>query len=100
MRTTLRTLAAGAALLVSVCAAHAATTSDPITVKIIAMNDYHGNMAPPAGTTRAPDTADPTKTVNVPTGGIAFVSTLVQQLKSENPLNATVQAGDLIGASP
>src|SRR5262245_29078047 len=107
MRIRQKTFAVGVALLTSVCAAFAATTPEPftdspepVTVKIIAMNEYHGNKAHPAGTTTAPDTTDPTKTVKVPTGGIAFAATLVQQLKAENPLNATVQAGDLIGASP
>lgn len=72
----------------------------PFNIKIVALNDFHGNLAPPAGTTTAPSTTTPGATVRVPTGGIAFLSTLLQQIKAENPQNAVVAAGDLIGASP
>src|SRR5262249_17041962 len=74
--------------------------AEPVQIKIIGLNDFHGNIAPPAGTTRAPSTTAPGTTVNVPTGGVAFLKPLLDDLRAQNPLNVTVAAGDLIGASP
>lgn len=72
----------------------------PVKVKLIAFNDFHGYTDPPTGNTTAADPADATKTVGVPTGGAAYLATLVKSLKAKNPLSVTVAAGDLIGASP
>jgi 5'-nucleotidase len=72
----------------------------PVTVKLIAFNDFHGYTDPPTGNTTAADPADGSKTVGVPTGGSAYLATMVKKLKAQNPLNITVAAGDLIGASP
>lgn len=92
---------AAAALLVAGSTGLAfAAAPAPFNIKIVALNDFHGNLAPPTGTTTAPSTTSPGTTVRVPTGGIAFLSTLLQQIKAENPQNAVVAAGDLIGASP
>ena len=41
----------------------------PVQVKILAINDFHGNLKPPQGGIRIKDPADPTKTINVPAGG-------------------------------
>lgn len=97
------TIAAYAAALLAAATISLATADAaqaPFDIKIIALNDFHGNIAPPTGTTTAPSTTTPGTTVRVPTGGVAFLSTLLAQLKAENPQNAVVGAGDLIGASP
>ena len=72
----------------------------PITVKLIAFNDFHGQLMPPTRGTSLPnvDAPDGEKVV-LSTGGIAWLSTLIAQLKAQNPLNAVVAGGDLIGAS-
>lgn len=77
-----------------------ATTVQPIEVKIIAINDFHGYILPP------PDfvlpLADPKtgKTSPFKVGGAASLSTLVKQLKAKNPNSIFVASGDLIGGSP
>ena len=65
-------------------AAQAATT----TVKIIAFNDFHGNLQSPGALG------------GFPSGGIDYLAGYVASLKAQNPANVVVSAGDLIGASP
>ncbi|MBX3660406.1 MAG: bifunctional metallophosphatase/5'-nucleotidase [Ramlibacter sp.] len=74
-----------------------------VNVKLIAMNDFHGNIAPPAasngGTVFLPDASKPggsTATV----GGAAYLATLIKNLKAKNANSIVVGAGDMIGASP
>lgn len=74
--------------------------NDPAVLKLIGLNDFHGNLSPPGGTTRAPDPGNPALTVALPTGGVEFLATQVAQLKAANPFNVVVGAGDLVGASP
>ncbi|MBC7162111.1 MAG: bifunctional metallophosphatase/5'-nucleotidase [Immundisolibacter sp.] len=54
-----------------------------LTVKLIAFNDFHGNIEA-AG-------SNP---------GVARLATVINGLRAANPLHAVVSAGDLIGASP
>lgn len=76
------------------------TDNDPAVLKLIGLNDFHGNLNPPGGTTRAPDPANAALTVGLSTGGVEFLATQVAQLKAANPFNIVVGAGDLVGASP
>jgi 5'-nucleotidase len=72
----------------------------PVDVRILAINDFHGNLRPPPGGIRITDPDDKTKTVSVPAGGAEQMATLVKQLREGHPNNIFVAAGDLIGASP
>jgi len=74
--------------------------SGPVPVKLLAINDFHGNLKPPAGGIRIKDPADPGKTVVVPAGGAEHLATAVNELRAKNPNHAFVAAGDLIGATP
>jgi len=81
------------------------STSTPVqqTVKILAINDFHGNIDPPAETNGGAVTVKDTVTnlpVNVRSGGGAYLTTLINQQKATNPNNIVVAAGDNIGASP
>jgi 5'-nucleotidase len=73
------------------------------TVNIIALNDFHGNIDMPdisnGGSVTVSDPANPAGT-KVPTGGAAYLATLVKQIKATNPNNIMVGAGDIMGASP
>ncbi|HEX7852160.1 MAG TPA: bifunctional metallophosphatase/5'-nucleotidase [Sphingobium sp.] len=71
--------------------------SRAIPVRIIAFNDFHGNLEPPrqAITLRTPDGP-----ASIPAGGAAYLASAVAKLKAGNPLNLVVSAGDLTGASP
>lgn len=69
-----------------------------ITVKLIAINDFHGYLQP---SEKFQTTADDGKTkIAVPVGGAAYLAAAIAKIKAENPLNAVVGAGDMVGASP
>ena len=81
-------------------AAGKAPSAKPITLSLIALNDFHGNIMPPSGSVLVPDPDKPEGS-RVSAGGAAYLSTLVRQLKSRNPGNTlVVAAGDMLGASP
>jgi 5'-nucleotidase len=68
----------------------------PVAVKLLALNDFHGNLEPPTGTTNG-------TIAGQPAGGAEYLATQLAELrkraaKEQNTI--TVAAGDLIGASP
>ena len=73
------------------------TFDPPFTVKIIGFNDFHGNL-------QSTGTFGVNASVPVahrpPVGGAEFLAAQVARLKSQNPLNVVVGAGDFIGATP
>jgi 5'-nucleotidase len=91
-----------AALLALWClaASSAAETAPPVEVRILAINDFHGNLRPPTGGIRISDPDDKTKKIVVPAGGAEYMATLVKQLRTSHTNTIFVAAGDLIGASP
>ena len=72
----------------------------PVSLRILAINDFHGNLMPPPGGIRIVDPNDSTRKVMVPAGGAEYMATLVQQLRDGRANTIFVAAGDLIGASP
>ena len=68
-------------------------TQQPVTVKIVAFNDSHGNLQAGSSAPVAGQSA-------VTAGGIDYLAAYVAELKSENPNHVVVSAGDLVGASP
>src|SRR2546430_2701698 len=77
-----------------------AQTAAPVDLRILAINDFHGNLRPPPGGIRIADPADGTKSSAVPAGGAEHMATLVRQLREGHRNTIFVAAGDLIGASP
>jgi 5'-nucleotidase len=75
----------------------------PIAIRIVGMNDFHGNIEAPSagngGTVVVADPANPAGTA-VRAGGAAFIATLLKQLRAQQPNTIVVGAGDMIGASP
>jgi 5'-nucleotidase len=64
-----------------------------VDVQLLGINDFHGNLEPPAGSSGR------IGTVNA--GGVEYLATHVKALEATNPENTVVlSAGDLIGASP
>jgi 5'-nucleotidase len=86
-----------AAVLGSACGSLQAHPPQPFKVKVIAFNDYHGNLQSPG--TFGVNTTIPAAQ-RPPVGGAEFVAAHVARLKAQNPLNVVVGAGDFIGASP
>ena len=82
------------------CTSTPQRATKPVNVKILAINDFHGNLQPPRGGIRIKDPADASKTVNVPAGGSEHLATAVAAMRAKNPNHIFVAAGDLIGATP
>jgi 5'-nucleotidase len=100
MRHLLSPVLAAAALSLTCLAARAAETATPVELRILAINDFHGNLRPPPGGIRISDSSDKTKKITVPAGGAGHMATLVKQLRAGKNNTIFVAAGDLIGASP
>lgn len=63
-----------------------------VDVQVLAINDFHGNLQPPAGSSGRIGSTD--------AGGVEYLATHVRNLEATNPNSIVVSAGDLIGASP
>ncbi len=74
-----------------------APNNGTIDVRLIGMNDLHGNLEPPTGSSGLVTIPGQP---SVPAGGVSYLSTHVQQLKQQVPNSFVVGQGDLIGASP
>lgn len=68
-----------------------------VKVKLIALNDYHGNLESPGSFSAG---SDAPVSARQPVGGAEFMAAHVARLKAANPNNVVVAAGDLIGATP
>jgi 5'-nucleotidase len=97
---TMRTFGLISLLLLASCAGptKTAATVKPVEVKIIAFNDFHGNLKPPQVSIPAPGPSG--DLVRVPAGGVAYFASAIDSLKAQNPYHAVVSAGDMIGATP
>lgn len=62
--------------------APAANADDPVTIDMVTINDFHGRIE-----------------ASAPSGGIAALTTAVNQVRAANPNTLFIGAGDLIGAS-
>ncbi len=89
-----------ATLLGGCAAAPPQRAGAPVAVKVLAINDFHGNLLPPLGGIRIRDPENAAKTINVAAGGAAHLASAVSELRRKNPNHIFVAAGDLIGASP
>jgi 5'-nucleotidase len=69
-----------------------ASPDGAVDVQILAVNDFHGNLLPPAGSSG--------RVGSVNAGGAAYLATHIEALRALNPNTVTVSAGDMIGASP
>ena len=87
-----------AAALLAGCATPRPTA--PVQVRVLAINDFHGNLRPAPGGVRTSDPAQPGQMVTVPAGGAEHLATAVAELRAANPNHVFVAAGDLIGATP
>src|ERR1700759_5118890 len=90
----------GAFALAALVSQAAAQSPPPVELRILAINDFHGNLKPPPGGIRIDDAGDKGRKVMVPAGGAEQLATLVRELRDGHNNNVFVAAGDLIGASP
>jgi len=61
-------------------------------VQLIGLNDFHGNLEPPSGSSGRVGATN--------AGGVEFYATHIKRLEEDNRNTLIVSAGDLIGASP
>ena len=69
-----------------------AQSPSPVSVQLLAINDFHGNLEPPAGSDGQVN--------GVPAGGAEYLATHLRAAARANPNSVLVAAGDLIGALP
>ncbi|MEU6268146.1 bifunctional metallophosphatase/5'-nucleotidase [Saccharopolyspora shandongensis] len=87
-----------AALVAAALPVSASAQPGPTTeVRLIAFNDLHGNLEPPAGSSGKVTLPDGG---TVDAGGAAFLATHVARLRAEKSDSLVLSAGDNIGASP
>ena len=72
----------------------------PVDLRLLAINDFHGNLRPPPGGIKIADPKEAAKKITVAAGGAEFMASLVSQLRAGHANTVFVAAGDLIGASP
>ncbi|HEY0638165.1 MAG TPA: bifunctional metallophosphatase/5'-nucleotidase [Pseudonocardiaceae bacterium] len=72
-------------------------TNGTLDVRLIGLNDLHGNLEPPSGSSGLVTIPGQP---SVPAGGASYIATHIQQLKSQVPHSYVVGQGDMIGASP
>src|SRR3954452_8472692 len=93
-------LVTACALVLGLASPALAQSPAPVELRILAINDFHGNLRPPQGGIRIADPADRSKKIAVPAGGSEHMATLVDELRAGKKHHIFVAAGDLIGASP
>jgi 5'-nucleotidase len=86
--------------LLAACAAPMASRApmQPVTVGIIAINDFHGALEPPRQSILASDGKG--GFLAVPAGGAAWLASAIDAVRAKYPNHLTVSAGDLIGGTP
>lgn len=77
---------------------HIASPASAVDVQILAINDFHGNLAPSAEPVRFELARD--QFASAKAGGAANLGLELNNLRSGHNHTITVAAGDLIGASP
>ncbi len=89
----LSTIASAIGLAIAVTGT-AYAAPDTVNVKIININDFHGQLESPGNFRDAAGAA------TIPVGGIDYLAGYFAHIKSKNPNTAILSAGDLIGATP
>lgn len=72
----------------------------PVKIKIIAINDFHGQLESPGTFRTVPATPAVPFPTTIPVGGVDWVAGYITDIKRRNRHTTVVSAGDLIGATP
>jgi 5'-nucleotidase len=65
----------------------------PVHLKLIGINDFHGNLEGPSGKVTVGETS-------IEAGGIDYLAARIAEIQKYNPNTLVVGAGDMVGASP
>ncbi len=80
------------AVLLASAVSVSAKPSGTVDVQILSINDFHGNLTPPSGSSG--------RVGSINAGGAEYLATHINALRALNPNSVVVSAGDMIGASP
>ncbi|MGB3740071.1 MAG: bifunctional metallophosphatase/5'-nucleotidase [Pontixanthobacter sp.] len=86
------------ALALSACATMPDPVAAPVTIKIVGLNDFHGNIEPlrrPLSLTEADGSS-----AEIYAAGAAYVASAVAEYRQGGEHSLVIAAGDLIGGSP
>lgn len=89
--------ACAAALLLASCAS---VPREPISVRLIAFNDFHGNLESSGLSLPWPDPDQPGRAKRLNAGGAASLANTVQALRAGAQHSVLLHSGDLIGGTP
>lgn len=87
----------GAVANYSTQSGRAAVAGNPVTINLVALNDFHGNLEPSRYT---PTNPDGSKAAAIRAGGAEAVAAALQAWRKQDKDLLFVSAGDLVGASP
>lgn len=96
-------LAAGAAAMLVGCATPTSApvgSTEPVKVRLIAFNDFHGNLESTGLTLPWPDPAQRDKVIRLAAGGAANLSGTIQALRAGAANSIVISSGDAIGGTP
>ncbi|MCB5166214.1 bifunctional metallophosphatase/5'-nucleotidase [Streptomyces bambusae] len=100
------TAGAGALVAAALPAGAAAPAAAPgsdrlVDVQLLSVNDFHGTLEPPQGSSGnvTERQADGT-TKAIPAGGVEYLATSLRKAREGHPYSVTAAAGDMIGGSP
>ncbi|MGY1452429.1 bifunctional metallophosphatase/5'-nucleotidase [Streptomyces sp. SS8] len=72
-----------------------------VDLQVLAINDFHGNLEPPAGSSGRVTHEHPDGTTEqIDAGGAEYLATSLREARKGNPYSVTVAPGDIVGASP
>lgn len=74
--------------------------AEPVKVRLIAFNDFHGNLESTGLTLPWPDPAQRDKAVRLAAGGAASLAGTIQALRAGAANSLVISSGDLIGGTP
>ena len=77
-----------------------AASTEPVRLRVIAFNDFHGNLEAATLNLFLADPAKPGTTVRTALGGAAALAGTVTALRAGAPYSVVLSGGDMIGASP
>lgn len=86
------------AVALGACATLPASTPASVTVRIVGLNDFHGNLEPIRRPQSVPDASGAPQSVQV--AGAAHLASAVAGIKAQAEHSMVIAAGDLIGGSP
>ncbi|MBC6461538.1 bifunctional metallophosphatase/5'-nucleotidase [Actinomadura sp. HBU206391] len=83
-------------------ARHGRGGSHTVDLQLLAINDFHGNLEPPQGSSGQVTELDPATGTTKPidAGGVEYLATSLRNARKGNKNSITVAAGDIVGASP